>query len=97
MAKCANCDSTALYIYETSPTQQTLYCDSDLPSFLYSRRNSGSLPTTPEFKQIQQENEAGLAVGADTVPEKSSRKKTVIEEPVLPIVEETPVSEAVAE
>jgi hypothetical protein len=74
-----------------------LYCDADLPSFLYSRRNSGALPTTEDFEKIRTENEAALAVGTDTIPEKVSRKKVTIEEPTASVIEEVATPEAVAE
>jgi hypothetical protein len=87
MAKCANCSREAVYRYVIVEPFGTNYCESDLPSFLYSSRDLGILPAPVEDV-------------VDDAP-KSSKKKTtpVVEdapEEDAP-VEEPPVQEPVVD
>ena len=77
MAKCANCTSDALYVYEVTSTFNINYCQYHLPVFLHKLQKSGSLKTTAEFEAVKAEALAAVA-------SKSSKKK--VEE--TPVVEE---------
>jgi len=85
MANCANCELEAKYQYDVSPSYSILYCFKHVPKFLSA--------------QIAQ----GLLAIKETEPEpvvtKSSKKKTVVEEPVAeePVIDEPIVEEAVVE
>lgn len=41
--KCANCPRPAVYLYNTSPTNELAYCDRCLPRFLYPYRDANQL------------------------------------------------------
>jgi hypothetical protein len=81
MAKCANCTSDALYVYEVTSTFNINYCQYHLPVFLHKLQKSGSLKTTDEFEAVK-------AAALAAVAPKTSKKK---------VEEETPVVEEVAE
>jgi hypothetical protein len=81
MAKCANCTSDALYVYEVTDSFNINYCQYHLPVFLHKLQKSGSLKTTDEFDALKAEALAAVAP-------KTSKKK---------VEEETPIVEEVAE
>jgi len=78
MAKCANCVSESLYVYQITAGYSIEYCQRHLPKSLYSLRNSGGL-SKPKVE---------VAAPVVEAPVKKA-KKTVVEEPVV----ETPVVE----
>jgi hypothetical protein len=77
--KCANCDRSALYVYEGPGIRAIGYCDTDLPRFLQGPAKSGSLRTTSGFEAVQRDALRALspiqAVAVDTAPAPAPRKK----------------------
>jgi hypothetical protein len=89
MAKCANCDREALYLYQISDNFKQYFCQNHLPHFLWASRDAGVLgiPAEPVVEETP-------------VTETKSKKKTVEPEPeVVPEVttEEVPAEEAPSE
>lgn len=50
--KCANCDSSALYVYQITLDAHIEYCAKHLPKFLEPLRKAGNLKTTDEFQRL---------------------------------------------
>lgn len=77
MNMCANCDVTAVYVYNITPSFALYYCTRHLPAFLKKRASSGELNIpviVPEPK-----------------PSKKKAAPVVVEEAAP--VEETPTEE----
>lgn len=53
--KCANCSSSALYVYRITQGTSIYYCGAHLPKFLESRKRAGHLALTDEYAVQQQE------------------------------------------
>lgn len=81
MAKCANCTSDALYVYEVTDSFNINYCQYHLPVFLHKLQKSGLLKTTDEFEAVKAE---ALAAVAPKTSKKKTEETPVVEEVVEP-------------
>lgn len=89
MTKCANCSSSAYFVYQMTENFAINYCSRHLPKFLLEQKRNLVLhritPVDPELEAA--------------APAKASKKKSapapVVEEPVVeaPVVEEPAVVE----
>jgi hypothetical protein len=77
MAKCANCENDAFYVYQVTETFGIEYCSSHVPAFLQSQKQAGLLKTTAEFEAAKEEALASIAVvsAEETKTTKSNKKK----------------------
>jgi hypothetical protein len=78
---CANCDATAVYVYDPKPLAPTAYCSDHLPSFLKQAAKAGSLPTTEAFTQRRE-------TALSTLKSRRRRATPKEEEPVVEAVSE---------
>jgi hypothetical protein len=98
MTTCANCKNDAFYVYEITRDHAIHYCPECLPSFLWGRRDSFTLPTTEAFTAAQESALAALYGGEPGVeaPKPSSKKsknRTVVEPVVEEVIEEIVVED----
>lgn len=47
--KCANCDTAALWVYESPASDPIPFCDAHLPRFLRAQAKAGLLTTTESY------------------------------------------------
>jgi hypothetical protein len=94
--KCVNCDSDALYIYETYSTHPQAYCLKCLPSFLKDSVRKGLLKTTEAFEAAKQQALKSLAPEKPAKASKKAAAEASVEVPVeAPAVEE-PVADTLS-
>ena len=87
--KCSNCESAAIWVYQSESVAPLPYCDAHLPAFLRAAAKSGSLAKAEGYAAVEAEVAEALAPVVEEAPApKRSRKKA--EEPVVeePVVEE---------
>ena len=87
--KCANCDSLALYVYQTPSVGPIPYCNGCLPSFLRPQAKAGLLDKTEAHTDAYAD-----ALDVLTMPPKPKRAKravpaAIVETDPEPVVEES--------